>query len=112
MEERDGTIEQLTEELQKSREEVAALQVREEEAEINSRLPCLILSGAALAPRNAPRSKPPLPAWPTPEEVGRSRSAAPAPAPAGRGGVTSQPADRSAGSGERQGVPALSSKTW
>ena len=104
VEERDGTIEQLSEELQKSREEVAVLQLRAEEAEINSRLPCLILSGAALAPRNAPRLGPPLSAWPAPGEVGRSQSSAPAPAPAGRGAMTSQPAERSAGGGERRGA--------
>ena len=104
VEERDGTIEQLTEELQKSREEVTALRDRAEEAEINSRLPCLVLSGAALAPRNARRPEPPLPSWPAPGEVGRSQSSAPASVSAGHGGVTSQPADRSAGGGERRDV--------
>ena len=97
VEERDGTIDELTEELQQSRKAVAALEIRVEEAEMNSRLPCLILSGAALAPRNAPRLEPPLSA--------RSAPAAPASAPPGqsRGGMTSRPADRPAGGGGRPG---------
>ena len=60
VEEKDGVIEELTEELRRSRSEVSALQSRVEEAEVNSRLPCLVPSGAAMAPRHAPRLEPPL----------------------------------------------------
>ena len=50
VEERDNVIEQLSDDLRQSRAEILALQTRAEEAEINSRLPCLILSGASMAP--------------------------------------------------------------
>ena len=105
VEDRDGTIDQLTEELDQSRKEVSALQIRVEEAEINSRLPCLILSGAVMAPRRASRLEPPLPAPEAPAAIGRSGAAA-ASATAGRGpgqaSVTSRPAgDPSGGREER-----------
>ncbi|KAF0298219.1 hypothetical protein FJT64_004470 [Amphibalanus amphitrite] len=45
VEHRDGVIDQLTEDLRRSQSEVSALHTRMEEAEMNSRLPCLILSG-------------------------------------------------------------------
>ncbi|KAF0294364.1 hypothetical protein FJT64_007922 [Amphibalanus amphitrite] len=64
VEARDSVIDQLTDDLRRSRDEVSALQSRAEEAEINSRLPCLILSGGAMAPRHAPRLEPPLGAPP------------------------------------------------
>ena len=89
VEEKDGTIDQLTDELRQSREEVTALQVRVEESEINSRLPCLILSGVSMAPRNSPRLGPPGSAAPAAD--GRARSAAVDPGQ-GRAGVTSQSA--------------------
>ena len=54
VEERDGAIADLTDELRQSRSEVAALQARVEDAEMNSRLPCLILSGPAMAPATRP----------------------------------------------------------
>ena len=60
VEEKDCVIAELTDELQQSRKEVCALETRVEDAEINSRLPCLILSGQAMAPRHAPRLEPPL----------------------------------------------------
>ena len=97
IEERDGVIDQLTEELHQSRNEVSALQTRMEEAEINSRLPCLILSGSAMASRHAPRLEPPLHDRTAPAAVGASQSAAPAgPAGPGQGRdvVTSRSADR------------------
>ena len=107
VEDRDGTIDQLTEELDQSRKEVSALQIRVEEAEINSRLPCLVLSGVAMAPRRASRLEPPLPAPEAPAAIGRSGAAAPA-AAAGRGqgqaSVTSRPAGDP--SGGREGRPA------
>ena len=90
VEEKDGTIDQLSDELPQSREEVAALQVRVEDVEINSRIPCLILSGAAMAPRNAPRLEPPVPA----PHAGADPCQ-------GRAGVTSQPAGRPSSGQER-----------
>ena len=97
VEERDGVIDQLTEKLHQSQSEVSALQTRMEEAEINSRLPCLILSGPAMASRHAPRLGTPLPDRAEPEAVRASPSSAPA-GPAGpghgQGVVTSRPADR------------------
>ena len=104
IEERDGVIDQLTDDLHQSRREVSALQDRVEEAEINSRLPCLILSGPAMAPRHAPRLDPSLPARAAPAAVGSSPPAAPAwPAGPGQGqvAVTSGSADRRASADER-----------
>ena len=98
VEERDGLIDQLTDDLRRSRDEVTALQFRMEEAEINSRLPCLVLSGAAMAPRRVPRLGPPLP---PPGATGRAGAGSAGPGP-GQGQVTSQPADVSAGGGERR----------
>ncbi|KAF0310934.1 hypothetical protein FJT64_001866 [Amphibalanus amphitrite] len=60
VEERDSVITELSDELKRSRAEVSALQTRVEEAEINSRLSCLVLSGSSMAPRHAPRPEPPL----------------------------------------------------
>ena len=94
VEERDGLIDQLSEELQQSRKEVSALQDRVEEAEINSRLPCLILSGPAMATRHAPRLEPPLHDRTAPAAVGFHQSVGPG---QGLTTVTSQPADRQAG---------------
>ena len=92
VEERDGVIADLTDELRQSRSEVATLQERVEDAEMNSRLPCLILSGASMAPRHAPRLEPPLRAPAEPAAGAPPRSAAPAGAGQGQP-VTSQPAD-------------------
>ena len=100
VEERDGEIDRLSGELSESNEVVSALQKRVEDAEINSRLPCLILSGAAMASRRSPRLRPPLPGRTAPAAAGR-------PQPAGRGqgqAVTSQPADRQAGGEEESGA--------
>ena len=55
VEERDCVIEDLRSELQDSWGEVHALRAKAEDAELRSRLPCLILSGGVLAPRFAPR---------------------------------------------------------
>ena len=89
VEERDGVIADLTDELHRSRSEVATLQERVEDAEMNSRLPCLILSGASMAPRHAPRVEPPLPA----PAGGPPEPAVPAGAERGQP-VTSPPAGR------------------
>ena len=86
VEERDIVIDRLTDELRHSREEVSALQIRIEDAEMNSRLPCLVLSGAAMSPRSAPRLGPPLSARPPGAGQGPT--------------VTSQLADHRAGGGQ------------
>ena len=80
VEERDGVIDTLNRELGQSRSEVEALQNRVEEAELISRLPCLILSGKAMAPRKAPLLAAPLPAQREPPGAAASR-----PAPGGEG---------------------------
>ena len=43
----DDFIDQLTDEIHRSRKEVSALQDRMDKAKSNSRMPCLILSGPA-----------------------------------------------------------------
>ena len=50
VEEKDNEVESLRKELGDVKQEMTRLQGRAEDAEINSRLPCLILSGDALAP--------------------------------------------------------------
>ena len=98
VEERDGVIDRLTDQLRQSRDEVSSLQTRVEDAEINSRLPCLVLSGSAMASRHAPRLVPPLPGRPAPAAQSTG------PADRGRGqAVTSQSADRRPGEEERPG---------
>ena len=99
IEERDVVIDDLTSELHQSRKEIVALQTRAEEAEVNSRLPCLVLSGPAMASRRAPRLEPPLPGQTAPAAGGGSRPG-PASLGQGRAAVTSQPADRPAAAAE------------
>lgn len=107
VEEKDCMIDELTDELRQSKEEVSALRTRMEDAEINSRLPCLILSGAAMASRNAPRLEPPLPAQTAAAAVG---PAAPALPGQGQAPATSQSDDRRVGpAGGRPGGSAESS---
>ena len=96
--ERDDVINQLSSELSRSRSEVSALQTRVEEAEINSRLPCLILSGASMAPRRAS----PVVTQTAPAAAGPPRQAAPTGDGQGRQSVTSQWADRVSGGGSGQ----------
>ncbi|KAF0303969.1 hypothetical protein FJT64_024103 [Amphibalanus amphitrite] len=97
---RDCTIAQLSDDLQQSREQVAALQARAEDAEINSRLPCLVLSGAAMAPRNSARLEPHPAA-----ASGGAHFAAPADPARGPAGVTSQPAGQPAAEERAEGAP-------
>lgn len=99
VEEKDSVISELTNDLHQSRREVSALQTRLEDAEINSRMPCLVLSGSAMAPRHAARLVPPLPGQP-PAEPGamvRPRPADSTGSPPGQVQVTSRPADRGVG---------------
>ena len=85
---RDGVIDQLTDDLRQSRAEITVLQTRVEDAEINSRLPCLIFSGAAMAPRHPARQGAP------PASLGAADAAAVT--------VTSQAADRRVTAGPGQ----------
>ena len=101
VEQRDGVIDRLTEDLRQSREEVSALQARVEDAEINSRQHSLVLSGPVMAPRRAADPEPPLPGRPAPAAA----AAGPADRQPGHA-VTSQSADRRPGRGERPGQSA------
>ena len=59
MEDKDKEVEDLSRELATAKNEIRRLHDRAEDAEINSRLPCLVLSGSAMAPRRgAPGSAP------------------------------------------------------
>ena len=111
VEESDGIIAELTDDLRRSRAEVTALQSRVEEAEVNSRLPCLILSGPAMASRHAPRLEPPLPSRAAPAAADGSRPAAADPGP-GHGIVTSRSADRQSGPPGAPGVSGDRRAAW
>ena len=78
-EEMVNDVEVLKKDLHNAREEIVRLHSRSEDAEINSRLPCLILSGSSLAPH--PASGRPVPA--------------PGSAPAAAGARQSAPSDGS-----------------
>ncbi|KAF0297606.1 hypothetical protein FJT64_004954 [Amphibalanus amphitrite] len=58
---KDIEMEKMSSELQETREEMQRLHDRAEKAEMNSRIPCLILSGRALAPHPDRRLAAPLP---------------------------------------------------
>ena len=61
--EKDLELERMASELKKTQEEVRRLSERSESAEMNSRIPCLILSGRAMRPhRDAPLGAPLQPA--------------------------------------------------
>ena len=95
VEERDGEIAELTSELAAVKKDVKHLQDRAENSEMNSRIPCLILSGKAMAPRRSQRLDSPLPP--------AARAAPPGSTPAGLAG-RAQPADaRPAVSGMDEG---------
>ena len=55
VEQRDSIIDRLSDDLLQSRQKISTLQSRIEDAKVNSRLPCLVLSGPAMAPHQAPR---------------------------------------------------------
>ena len=59
--EKDIALEKMSAELQVTREEVRRLSERNENAEMNSRIPCLVLSGSALAPQRGSHLAAPLP---------------------------------------------------
>ena len=55
MEEQDLEVEKLTTDLATTKKELKELQDRAESAEMNSRIPCLVLSGRAMVPRQSAR---------------------------------------------------------
>lgn len=61
VEEKDCEVAQLTTELAAAKDNIKQLQDRAENSEMNSRIPCLILSGKAMAPRRSQRLDAPLP---------------------------------------------------
>ena len=97
VEEKDEEIVNLTSELLQTKKEVKMLNERAESAEMNARIPCLILSGRALAPRRASLSAP-LPPPGRLEAGGGPAAAGPGDRPAGASGP---PAAARAGRGER-----------
>lgn len=58
---KDIELEKMSAELQQTREEMRRLHERTEKAEMNSRIPCLVLSGRAMAPSVGQRLAAPLP---------------------------------------------------
>ena len=58
--EKDLELERMSTELKETREEMKKLGDRSENAEMNSRIPCLILSGRAMTPHHGPRLAAPL----------------------------------------------------
>ena len=107
---KDLQLDKMSTELQQTREEMKRLHDRAEKAEMNSRIPCLVLSGRALAPHPGRRLSAPLP--PPADRSAPQGSAAPASpgrgaAPAGASGADGgrgeggvRRGDRGAGEGE------------
>ena len=87
VEEKDCELEKMASELKETKNEVKKLSERAESAEMNSRLPCLILSGRSLAPRRARLDAPlPPPGQPASRDLSADR---PATGPSGpRAGVS------------------------
>ena len=103
MEDKDKEVEDLSRELATARDEIRKLHDRAEDAEINSRLPCLILSGSAMAPRRGAPGSAPAAALGSGSAGGRSaeRPAGSGPAPPGEDGGRAA-ARRVAGGGDRE----------
>ncbi|KAF0290740.1 hypothetical protein FJT64_001185 [Amphibalanus amphitrite] len=99
---RDGVIDQLTDDLRQSRADITALQTRVEDAEINSRLPCLIFSGTAMAPRRSARLGAPLINQTSPGAADAAAATVPPGSGRGRAPGTSQSADRQVTAGPGQ----------
>lgn len=100
VEEKDNEVESLRKELGDVKQEMTRLQGRAEDAEINSRLPCLILSGDALAPDRGRPGRAPGAAG-LPGRGPGSSSAVASTAPGG-GGSRSAGGDGPATSADRQ----------
>ena len=80
VEARDAEVDDMSKQLREARGEVEALRGRAEDAELISRLPCLVLSGKAMARRSASRLDAPLPR--PAGAVGPGSRAGPPPPPA------------------------------
>ncbi|KAF0306875.1 hypothetical protein FJT64_021696 [Amphibalanus amphitrite] len=92
VEAKDNQMDEMAKQLQEAKEEVEALRGRAEDAELVSRLPCLVLSGAAMAPR---RGAPLAASVPVPDPAdagaaGRDR-AGPPPPPSASGNIDGAP---------------------
>ena len=88
VEERDLEVAELTSDLASTKKQLKQLQDRTENAEMNSRIPCLILSGKAMAPHRSPRLGAPLPPGAASPDPGQVTPADSRPAVSGaRGGV-------------------------
>ena len=94
--EKDIELEKISTELQETKEEVKRLNERTENAEMNSRILCLVLSGRALAPKRGPRLAAPLP----PTADGSAPQGSGSAGPAGSSGSRT---DGSGASGGRAG---------
>ncbi|KAF0295751.1 hypothetical protein FJT64_006732 [Amphibalanus amphitrite] len=90
VEERDLEVAELTNHLDASRKQIKLLEERAENAEMNSRIPCLVLSGQAMAPHRPTRLDAPLP------PAGRT---APGGGDSARGEGRAESADAPAGAG-------------
>ena len=99
VEEKDNEIVDLASELRDTRDEVRRLSDRAESAEMNSRIPCLILSGRALAPQRARLGAP----LPRPADRSAPGGSAGGLAAAGRGGPAAQREGVSDRSGAERG---------
>lgn len=101
IETRDCEMDRMSQQLQDTREEMEALRSRAEDAEMVSRLPCLVLSGKAMAPqRHAPLLDAPLPtsgAAPSADTSSPGRAGPPLPPSARRGGQGGAPEQRGGG---------------
>ncbi|KAF0302585.1 hypothetical protein FJT64_025316 [Amphibalanus amphitrite] len=113
VEEKDCEVAELTSTLASTRKELKELQDRTENAEMNSRIPCLILSGRAMALRRSPGLGAPLPPAGQAVPPGGAaagpadRASAGAPAGPGRGaagGARNERPGRERGAGETEDV--------
>ena len=100
--ERDIALESMAAQLQETRSQVKQLNERSEKAEMNSRIPCLVLSGSAMAPRRGRLLAAPLPltGGPAPRGTG---SAAPAEPGVSRAGGSGAAGGGAAGGGRAGG---------
>lgn len=98
---RDCEIDRMSQQLQETREEMEALRSRAEDAEMISRLPCLVLSGKAMAPRRrAPPLDAPLPTSGTARSADISGPGRTGPPPARSDGRSGDP-EQHGGGGSR-----------
>ncbi|KAF0298041.1 hypothetical protein FJT64_004599 [Amphibalanus amphitrite] len=103
VEERDNEVADLTRDLAAARSDIKALQERTENAEMNSRIPCLILSGGAMASRRKAVLGAPLPVDGSAPRAPTSDSSAAE--PAGSGGAPVWARERGPAAARRAGEP-------